>query len=83
MSDNERRGGYERLTNNVKRVLNQQRTVQEWLSNSYQTVQDRYRITQKRLSNGYRTAIGCRFIRLRMVTYDYVIDWYRKTKNGY
>jgi len=59
MSGNERRrDGYERLTNNFERFLNQQRTVQERLSNSYQTAQDRYRTTQERLSNSYQTAIN-------------------------
>jgi len=56
MSGNKRRrDGYERLTNNFERFLNQQRTVQERLSNSYQTAQDRYRTT--RLSNGYRMVV--------------------------
>jgi len=58
MSDNaRRRDGYERLTNNFERFLNQQQTVQERLSNSYQTAQDRYRTTQERLSNSYQTAV--------------------------
>jgi len=58
MSGNKRRrDGYERLTNNFERFLNQQWTVQERLSNSYQTAQDRYRTIQERLSNGYRTAV--------------------------
>jgi len=57
MSSNERRrDGYERLTNNFERFLNQRRTVQERLSNSYQTAQDLYRTTQERLSNSYQTA---------------------------
>jgi len=59
MSGNERRrDGYERLTNNFERFLNQQRSVQERLSNSYQTAQDRYRTTQERLSNSYQTAVN-------------------------
>jgi len=59
MSVNERRrDGYERLTNNFERFLNQQRTVQKRLSNSYQTAQDRYRTTQERLSNSYQMAVN-------------------------
>jgi len=50
-----RRDGYERLTNNFERFLNQQRTVQERLSNSYQT--DRYRTTQEQLLNDYQMAV--------------------------
>jgi len=52
MSGNERRrDGYERLTNNFERFLNQQRTVQERLSNSYQTAVNRVRNGYERLSN--------------------------------
>jgi len=59
MNGNERRrDGYEHLTNNFERFLNQQRTVQERLSNSYQTAQDRYRMIQERLSNSYQTAVN-------------------------
>jgi len=80
MSGNERRrDSYERLTNNFERFLNQQRTVQERLSNSYQTAQDRYRTTQGRFSNSHRTAVD----RLGMVTNDYPINRYGKTKNDY
>jgi len=58
MSGNEQqRDGYERITNNFERFLNQQRTVQKRLSNSYQTAQDRYRTTQDQLLNGYQTAV--------------------------
>jgi len=80
MSGNERRrDGYERLTNNFERFLNQQRTVQERLSNNYQTAQERYRMTQ----NDCRIAIERLLIGLGMVTNNYPIDQYRKTKNGY
>ncbi|XP_036139528.1 uncharacterized protein LOC118644645 [Monomorium pharaonis] len=59
MSNNERRkDGYERLTNNFERFLNQQRTVQERLSDSYRTMQDRYQTTRERLSDGYRTVVN-------------------------
>jgi len=58
MSGNEqRRKGYERLTNNFERFLNQQWTIQERLSNSYQIAQDRYRTIQEWFSSGYRTAV--------------------------
>ena len=56
MSNERRRDGYERLTNNYERFLNQQRT-QERLSDGYHMVQDRYRTTQEKLSNSYRTAM--------------------------
>jgi len=81
MSGNERRkDDYESLTNNFERFLNQQQMVQERLSNSYQTAQDRYRMTQEWLSN---IVIERLLIGLEIVTNDYPIDRYRKTKNCY
>ncbi|XP_036148480.1 uncharacterized protein LOC118647535 [Monomorium pharaonis] len=64
MSNNERqRDGYERLTNDFERFLNQQRTVQERLSDSYRTMQDRYQTTRERLSDGYRTAVNQKILK--------------------
>lgn len=58
MSSNERRkDGYERLTNDFERFLNKNRTFQERLSDNYRSAQDRYEKTQERVKDGYRMAV--------------------------
>jgi len=52
MSSNKRRkNGYEHLTYNFERFLNQQRTIHERLSNGYRMAVDRVRNDYERLSN--------------------------------